>query len=379
MLLIIQNLNIFLHYFLDACVVLWKQPREKSGVVLVRTDAIGDFVIWLNSAKAYKSIYPKTKITLIANSSWANWAQDFSYWDEVIAVDIYRFECELMYRFAVLLKIRRAGYRVAIQPTYSRSFLHGDSLIRATGAEQRIGFIGDLSNIVGYWKNISDEWYTRLVRGSPRLEMELLRNAEFIENLSGKNFSPVASQIPLRGSYTAYSLKSKYFVVFPGASWFGKRWPLEKFIELAISIREDRDWQIVLCGGINDTELCKQLTNKVQGECINLTNKTTLADLAQVIKSAQLLVCNDTSAVHIAVAVGTPSVCILGGGHYGRFLPYPEHLNCIKPLVASHIMPCFNCNWNCTQQRGEDGSVPCINQVSVKEVLDLTYNAVPMS
>jgi len=56
-----------------------------------------------------------------------------------------------------------------------------------------------------------------------------------------------------------------------------------------------------------------------------LAGKTTIAQLVELIRNASLLIGNDSAAIHMAAATQTPSVCILGGGHYGRFLPYqPE-------------------------------------------------------
>jgi ADP-heptose:LPS heptosyltransferase len=48
--------------------------------------------------------------------------------------------------------------------------------------------------------------------------------------------------------------------------------------------------------------------------------------LTTQIAESQLLLSNDTGAVHIAVAVETPCVCISNGNHYGRFVPYPASL-----------------------------------------------------
>ena len=97
---------------------------------------------------------------------------------------------------------------------------------------------------------------------------------------------------------------------------------------------------------------------------------TNLAELAELLRSAELLISNETSAVHIAVAVSTPSVCVLGGGHYGRFMPYPSDIAGGMSVVAIHKMPCFNCNWHCTQPHSAGGPVPCISNVTVQSVLE---------
>ena len=66
--------------------------------------------------------------------------------DEVFGIDIFRFKNQLVYRWQWLNRIRKAGFKIAIQPTYSRVFIDGDSLLRASGAIERIGSAGDTSN-----------------------------------------------------------------------------------------------------------------------------------------------------------------------------------------------------------------------------------------
>jgi ADP-heptose:LPS heptosyltransferase len=63
--------------------------------------------------------------------------------------------------------------------------------------------------------------------------------------------------------------------------------------------------------------------------------KTTLVELMNLISGAQLLVSNETSAPHLAVAVGTPVIVLYNGNHYGRFVPYPADVS-YRYLVAYH-------------------------------------------
>ncbi len=105
---------------------------------------------------------------------------------------------------------------------------------------------------------------------------------------------------------------------------------------------------------------------------MNLAAKTTLPEFVEVIRRAKILVSNDTAAVHISAAVGTPSVCILGGGHYGRFLPYSlETENSTTPVSVIHKMDCYNCNWICTQPSKKGKAAPCIANIRVEQVLNV--------
>ena len=101
-----------------------------------------------------------------------------------------------------------------------------------------------------------------------------------------------------------------------------------------------------------------------------------MPDLVELIRASRLLIGNETSAVHIAVAVDTPSVCILGGGHYGRFMPYElADGDAPRPAVAMHKMPCFGCDWRCSQPHQPGKAMPCIAAVSVADVVNAIKRA----
>lgn len=73
-------------------------------------------------------------------------------------------------------------------------------------------------------------------------------------------------------------------------------------------------------GDIGAEEVKKIFGEKVHG----LVGKTTLAELCWIIKNATILLSNETSAPHLAVAMDVPVVLIYNGNHFGRFTPYPE-------------------------------------------------------
>tara|TARA_B110000971_G_scaffold124493_1_gene127412 strand:+ start:2571 stop:3710 length:1140 start_codon:yes stop_codon:yes gene_type:complete len=357
---------------LEWLTILCQPFKPKSGIVLVRLDAIGDFIIWLDTAKEYRRIYPNQKITLVGNLSWSQLASELPFWDEVWPINISDFRRKPFYRWAILLKLRCANFEVAIEPTFSRSTMLGDSCIRASGAAQRIGSIGDACNINLRAKIFSDKWYTQLLQANTKQMMELDRNAEFISHLTNNVFISDLPVLPVMGALSSQlQFKNPYMILFPGASWHGRKWPHQFFYNVGKQLNKQYGWQILICGADLDYQVSQKIAGLSPEVFVNLAGKTTLQELAELIRGAQILISNETSAVHIAAAVGTYSICILGGGHYGRFLPYPEHIKRTKPVVAVKHMLCFKCNWKCDQPHDPAESVPCVKGVTVEQVLDL--------
>ena len=88
----------------------------------------------------------------------------------------------------------------------------------------------------------------------------------------------------------------------------------------------------------------------------------------------KLLISNETSAIHIAAALDVQSICILGGGHYGRFTPYPLDSYKKRPISVVNEMFCFQCNWNCYIKHSKNKPFPCIDLIEFKEVLKKANN-----
>lgn len=358
--------------FIDVLSLFTKcESKSTESVLIIRLDAIGDFILWLDSARHFRKIYPDKKIILLGNQVWTDLAKKFPYWDAVWVLNRRKFYRNLPYRLRLLKKIRKAGFDIVIQPTYSREFLYGDAIVLISGARERIGSIGDCSNIRPIEKKISDRFYTQLIPATPKPLMELRRNAELVRGLGYVSQSALPDMMPVtQGINNPVANSSPYFVLFPGASWTGRQWSIEKFSEFASLVFHETGMSAVICGGVTERQLGEALIAIMEIPVVNMVGETSLAELVAIIKDAQFLLSNETSAVHIASAVSTPAFCLLGGGHYGRFMPYDIESETEKPVPIAiiHQMDCFNCNWHCRYFVEDGKPVPCIEKISVEEV-----------
>lgn len=370
---IIKRLYVVIVTLTDALSIYTCCQLKKNRLVgIVKLDAIGDSLLWLDSAQMYRAIYPKNDFTLvlICNSSWFEVAEKLSCFDEVLSVDRRQLFRNLLYRWEILRKVRRAGYSQVVNVTYSRDFLYGDSIVRATGASVRIGSQGDLSNRTLWQKRIGDSWYTRLLPAIETPLMELARNAEFIRELGVLDFRAGLPLLQFTSTAPSCFSAQNYYVLVPGAGSAMRRWPLERFAQVAREIHTATGWTAVICGGKDEVRLGASLLAQLDVPAENWVGKTSLLELIAVIDGSNLVVCNETSAVHIAAVVDTPAICILGGGHFGRFLPYVLEMASERPLPLPVYwkMPCYNCNWNCIYHLGAGEPAPCITNIEATAV-----------
>ena len=362
-----------LFYLFDS-LALWNTPSPQKNhleiVLLIRQDAIGDFVMWLDTAKQYFNLYPQDKyrIVLVGNAVWFDLAKGLPYWDEVLPINVKKFKTFSRYRRNILRQVSSLGAQIAVQPTFSREFYHGDSLVRASNAFHKMSSVGDMSNRNWLKKTLADGWHTELIPASTQIMTELERNAEFFQGISGKPCKILYPKLDLPQTVTSNIWKNReYYVLFPGVGAGLRQWSVESFAEIANRIYETTGLDGILDGAPNEKSLSKSIQD-MSNAPLEWAG-TRLGELPELLKYAKFVVSSETSAVYIAASVETPVICVLGGAYFGRFLPYPELAGQeIVIKTVTYPMSCFSCNADCVYELDKDEPAPCISNISVDAV-----------
>jgi ADP-heptose:LPS heptosyltransferase len=344
---------------------------KKTGTLLVRIDALGDFTLWISQLEYYKTKYGENDHSIIVNKSNEAIARELKFFNQVFSVDIVKYQQNGVYRFLFNLRIRKSNYLNAINLSMNRIRSTNDSIIRISGSKFR--FYPKIQNLKysildTFFLNIC---YTNEIIIPEEISSELEANIFFSKKITGvsKNLKYVIPKFRVGDKYQLQSLE--YYIVFPGAGWSGRIWNPEKFAAVVNELTLKTNLIPIFCGGSGDAIVVERIIcNLSSNSYINLVNKTNVVELFEVIRSAKFLIGNETSGVHIASALSVHSFCILGGGHFGRFLPYPQGYSEYNPMCFYDILDCFYCNWNCCKSFAQGTSVPCIDNVKVSSVVN---------
>lgn len=376
---------LFCKLFLDFCLLPVPKGGSPEVVGIVRLDAIGDFVVWLPAAQALVAHQraKQNKVVLIVNQLWAPWAESLLQVDQVVAVDVNLFAKGLRYRISMLQRIRRLQLGSIIVPAYSRIPGDGnDAIAFASGARTRIANKGYRSKnrLAGWLRTLLNIGYSQVVStdeiwgsgNSPKSELEI--NASFVKAL-GISQNGLLGKLPNSQPHGIYDLQmpeAPYVVMIPGGSWSGKAWPLERFVELARQLNA-HGFEVVVSGSEGERAICDELASACSGK--NIAGRTSLQTLSEVIGGARLVIGNDSAGIHIAVAAGVDSVCVMWGGSFGRFIPYKKEIlpRGLEARAVYHHMDCFGCTGPCPYPT-VSGKVKCIDAVPVSEVWDTVHD-----
>jgi ADP-heptose:LPS heptosyltransferase len=354
-------------HFIDKLVITsTKYNLKKNILLIIRLDAIGDYILFRNFLEelATDKTYKNYKRVLCGNAMWKSL---FEEWDketvdDVIWIDRKKFYQNPTYRYQKQKEIRKQGFEITIESTYSRLLLFGDAVAHVSGAEKRIGNEGNTDNLIPKEKKLADSFYTDLLETPKKPVFEFDRNKIFFDQFLNRkielNYPSLLNKIDITEK------KQNQIALFIGASEIYKTWNFENFAKLILELNSiNNQLNFILIGGKNEQTLAKNIIELVKNyfekqsegdidnslektlplsvsspttyNITNLTGKTNLIELTQKIAESNLLITNETVASHLGAATQTKTICIANGRHIGRFSPYPTAYN----LPISYIFP----------------------------------------
>jgi len=152
-----------------------------------------------------------------------------------------------------------------------------------------------------------------------------------------------------------------YVLLHPGASWKFKQWSASSVASL-IHWLDSRGRAVKVVAGPADREFMESLCAEY-GATLNVIYPS-LDELYTLVADAQLVVCNNSAALHIAEALGTPCVALSGPSDPVRWGTYRAHS---RTLIRSQDLPCYPCG----EKRCVRPAAPCIDRISLQEVIDV--------
>jgi heptosyltransferase I len=342
------------------------QSAKFSRILLIKPSALGDVVHTIPVLVKLRARYPRARIDWLITPENAEIVRYHPALSNIVLFARRDFSKRGHRRRAVraflelLGQIRSAKYDLVID-------MHGQvrsaffSLI--SGARVRIGFDRpikrsrtssaehDLKNIPSHgWRGAREgSWiaYTHRIP-IPTLDVHAIDRYLWIAPLLGLDDNPPDLTIHLSPQAIRNANRllqeqgvpaSKPLVVLvPGTIWETKHWTIEGFAGVARQFLQD-GFAVALAGTRRDQQRCRQIAAAAPGAC-DFSGKTTPADLAALIRRAEVAVTNDSGSMHVAASLGKPMVSIFGPTNPVHIGPYQR-----PESVVRVDLPCSPCNY----------------------------------
>jgi len=310
-----------------------------KNILIIRPGGIGDAVLLLPMLNFLNMHFPACRISILAERRNAGVFQAIPYLKRPF----------LYHKVDDLYKVLRHPYDIVIDTEQ----WHRLSAIVAffTKAQIRIGFA----------TNERAHLFTHAIPYSHN-EYEVFSFLMLLEPLIGKiKYHITKPFFPLPHKFTIELKKNVPWVaLFPGASIKERKWPKDRFREVARWL-DKKGIGIVVVGGRQDKKIADYIVDDLKRH-INLAGRVSLLETAQILAQTKLLLTTDSGIMHLSVAVGTPVVALFGPGIEEKWAPRDG-----RSIVINKNLPCSPCTrFGYTPPCPYDAQ--CMKEISVDEV-----------
>ena len=338
-------------------------PNRDDPILVIQLGDIGDAVLTLPAIEALGKAFPERSLVLCVREHARELMEDCPWVRHVLSVNKQKrnVRAELRHQIQFFRALRE--YRCALAFEL-RTGTRGAVMAFLSGARTRVARYANDGTL---WRN---RLFTHLVKP---LQEDIQYAAQHNLNimapfgLFSENPRPTIS-VPERRRKMVETLFLKAQIpenrplvaVHPFSLWRYKEWRPSEMAALLDRIQVEHDCAVVVTGAPNERKRAEDLIGICSRKPYNLAGETSIGELPAVLEACRLFIGVDTAALHIAAAVGIPTVGIFGPSSWTNWAPRGrEH------LVVKMDLPCQPCS-----RKGCDGSERsrCLMEFKADEV-----------
>lgn len=277
-------------------------------ILIIKMSSLGDLFHALPAVHLIQQ-HTGAAVDWVVHDIYAELAGCFTDVQRVIAFPRRNFWRQ---RAAFVAELRKERYDLALD---MQGLLKSALVMRSVRADRRIGPSFSREGSRFFYDAVSGP------RNKKRHAVE--ENLDTVRFL-GIPVGPV--EFPVRFPEVDLAVPRPRVGLLPCSRRADKNWPPERFAEVARALREKAGSHIVLLGSPADRPVCDALARSVGEGVTNLCGKTTMLELGGAVRALDLLITVDSGPMHVAAAVGTPTVAVFGPTDPVKTGPYgPLH------------------------------------------------------
>lgn len=306
--------------------------EDRSPILIVPYLWIGDFVRCHSVVKVLRQRLPYRPVDVLSSSLCAPLTDYMPGLRQAVVVDLPRSRLALGQQWALAQRLKREAYGTAlIMPRTWKAALAPF----LAGIPKRTGFIGEARYVLLNDARSGEKKLPRMIDRCAALALPRDETIPADWPLPELKVSP--DEIKAWRERHGLDNSRPVVALAPGAVGPSKRWPKESYADVARRLLAD-GFAVWILGGPGEKALAADITGETQAR--DLTG-TDLRDAILALAGAAAAISNDSGLLHVAAALGTPSIGIFGPTS-------PWHWAPLNPLAATietaAVLPCRPCH-----------------------------------
>ena len=360
---------------------------DGNKILVVQVEHTFGDVIWSTGLlRELRKNFPHSYIGIVLNSNMKSLFQYCPYVDEIVGFDLIRDVsdkfvegyCEKIMDFCTENDLSYdVVYLPRLLPWHRYELWENLFIAVGCGANKRVAHITTHTDYMKIIARKYERFFTEIVKHD-KGEHEALRNLMLLSNFHGK-VEQYEMELWIGENEIAYSKSVLNYRNVNGILYIAiglvgsnpaRSWSPEKYNRLFKNLANKYPCIIfVLCGGKDAVEAAQKSKEGIESNCIDLTGKTTLLQVAAVISRCDFYIGSDTGVMHMASAFGKPVIELsyslpdspaTFGSHPVRTGPW-----CVFGIVLRPSHGLDGCKYICRRKQAH-----CINLIAVNEVID---------
>ena len=359
-------------------------------ILVIRPDHLGDLLFTTPALRQLRAAFPQAHITALVGPWGKAVLQDNPHLDEIHTCPFPGFTRRpkpspwqpYLLAWRTARQLRRQGYDLALVLRFDHWW--GAMVAFLAGIPCRVGY--DIPEVAPF---LTDA--VTYIPGRHEV-LQNLRLMEYMVNgrlVAGRLVGYQSPNLPVSQSSREqhalefhFSDKDEDFAtrflrergvaegelvvcMHPGAGAPVKLWREEAWAAVGDGLIERYGGRIVLTGGPGEEELCRTIAAQMAARPVIAAGQTTLAQLAALFAHSRLVLGVDSGPLHLAVAVGTPTVHLFGPADPCLFGPWGDPA---RHVIIASDMPCAPCG-RLDYPLEELPAHPCVREIPVERVL----------
>jgi len=311
-------------------------------LLIVRLSSLGDIIHTLPAYESLRAAFPEARIDWLVERRLAFLLTAVDGIDRILPIDTHALRenfqrlkgWQMFWEPIRAARARRYDVAIDFQGLLKTSFL---SLL--SGATTRIGFSKPLV------RERPAHWLYHRTLKDPGSPMHVARLNILLAGEAGARSGDLRARLTARDedkqaieSLLHREQLSEFVVLDPGGGWPTKRWKPARYGSLASRVEKELQLRAIVVTGPGEEPLYQQIAEGCT-EPLPVHLRIPFLQLIPLLRSARLLVAGDTGPLHLACALETPVVAIMGPTSPVRNGPWSE----IDEVVVHHL-PCSFCN-----------------------------------
>lgn len=360
-----MRLHRLLDPLIDGVLTLSRRPGKPKGVLLVSAGGLGDTVLlavvlprFLRLAEAGETV------TVLLRADAARMGFLLPPGVLVKKVDFNRLR-RLSYRRQMFRQLYDDNYRLVVHTDYLRHPDLDEALVAACHAPQTAAMEPRPSVKFERRLTANRRLYTRLFDSGPAHTDKVLRWARFADFLADSRLPPPVVQLPESRMPEAWAQGAPTLVLQPFSAVKLKQSPPELWALIIATL--PAEWRVKLAGHPSDLDKNPEFKRLLALPRVEFEGAP-FDRLASVIRGSRLVISVDTACMHLAVALGIPTLCLASAAYVGEIVPYAAAITPSNAQFLYQPMACQGCLGAC-RLPPEDGMYPCVAALDPDAVL----------